>query len=58
MQMVCKVLKIIQWKTLRKFGKLGIPLTTINELSDLFFICAFVFPISLVFIMVTQPGSQ
>lgn len=58
MQMVCKVLKIIQWKTLRKFGELGIPLTTINELSDLFFICAFVFPISLVFIMVTQPGSQ
>lgn len=33
-------------------------LTRINELSYLFFICAFVSPISLVFIMVTQPGSQ
>lgn len=58
MQMVWKVLKIIQQKTLSKFGELRILSTTINELSDLFYICAFVFPISLVFIMVTQPGSQ
>ena len=59
MQMVCNALKIIQWQTLSRFGELWILLTATNELSDsLFFICAFVFPISLAFVIVTQPGSH